>query len=228
MSSSSLRVEIRWLYERHELQRDRTVETGSPEDYEEVFESDHVDIVQGEDILCLAKLFSDSAKFCKPESFRGMPVNQYVCRRFWSTKRKSLIPCGKLEGRQERGWLYSRNFPQEAQDKFSAMQVQGNRKGAREESGVHTWHENMNRVISKLTLLDASTGAYERGEGLIGREKQLHELLSFFRAAIRGTAGTGGVKSSLFLAGSPGVGKVRVLRVDHRGSNFVELTLIAL
>jgi hypothetical protein len=63
----------------------------------------------------------------------------------------------------------------------------------------------------KLTLKDASKLAYEKGEALIGREKELSDLLTFFRAAIRGDPGVGGVKSSLICAGPPG-GKLPVTK----------------
>jgi len=82
-----------------------------------------------------------------------------------------------------------------------------------EETASLTWTESMARIIGKLTLKDASRGAYEDGTSLIGRERELHKLLTFFRAAVRGDAGTGGVKSSMFIAGPPGVGKVRKERI---------------
>ena len=56
--------------------------------------------------------------------------------------------------------------------------------------------------------------AYVDGDSLIGREKELQKLLSFFRSAIRGDPGSGGVKSSMFIAGPPGVGKVSSIRGD--------------
>jgi hypothetical protein len=202
-----IEVEIRWLYERHDLQGNRTLTLESSEDFEEVFESDHLDVIQGGDILCPAMLRDDTKDLVQSRKFKGLPIHKYLCRRFWSTTRKSLIPCGKLEGRQRRGWLYSRYFPEEAQEKYATLNASS--AGWSNKQTKLTWQESMGRIIGKLTLQDASKGAYERGETLIGREMELGQLLSFFRDAIRGTAGTGGCKSSLFLAGPPGVGKVR-------------------
>eukprot|EP00980_Cylindrotheca_fusiformis_P003743 scaffold831_cov109-Cylindrotheca_fusiformis.AAC.5 len=202
-------VEVRWLYERHDFQGSYTLTVEPVEDCEEVFESDHVDVIQGGDILCPAVICRDPADLEQDEEFVGIPVHKYLCRRFWSTTRKSLIACGSHEGRQKRGWLYSRHFPVEAQEKFTSMNSPGDVSTKQEKL---TWQESMDRIIGKLSLQDASKGAYERGETLIGREKELDQLLSFFRNAIRGTGGTGGSKSSLFLAGPPGVGKTACVR----------------
>lgn len=200
-------VEIRWMYERHDFQGSGTLTLESSEEVEEVFESDHVDVIQGGDILRPATVRADPKMFVQNEKFLGIPVHKYICRRFWSTTRKSLIPCGNLEGRQNRGWLYSRNFPPEVQTKFSNLLMSPAATSNKSQTKM-TWKEAMDRIIGKLSLQDASKGAYEKGETMIGREKELDQLLAFFRDAMRGTAGTGGSKSSLFLAGPPGVGKV--------------------
>ena len=142
----------------------------------------------------------------------GKQIQSFVCRRFWSTTRKALIPCGNLGGRQKRGWLYSKVLPEEIQQKATTA-GRVSRDIIIEETASLTWTESMARIIGKLTLKDASRGTYEDGTSLIGRERELHKLLTFFRAAVRGDAGTGGVKSSMFIAGPPGVGKVRKERI---------------
>ena len=160
-------------------------------------------------ILAPAMLCTDSKPTTESENSIDIPIQKFVCHRFWSTTRKSLIPCGTLEGRQKRGWVYSKCLPEEMQRKSIEADTCSPDDSRLGKCANFTWKDSMTRIISKLTLKDASRGAYERGEALIGREKELNQLLLFFRAAIRGDPGTGGVKSSMFIAGPPGVGKVR-------------------
>jgi hypothetical protein len=169
--------------------------------YPEVFETDHVQVVDGVNLLTPAQLLDDSASSFLEET-NGI-VHTFVCRRFWSTTRKALIPCGTLKARQQRGWIYSRELPMEAQKKYS-KNVSFQTIITTDNDHELSWKDRMDRAISKLTLQDASKGVYERGEPLIGREKELYQLLTFFRAAIRGEAGQGGVRSSMFIGGPPG------------------------
>jgi hypothetical protein len=201
-------IEIRWFYERNEIvgvsNSDATTES------DELFETDHVDLIDAaKSLLAPAMLRTDSKSTTESDNYMGIPIQKFVCRRFWSTTRKSLIPCGTLEGRQKRGWVYSKCLPEEMQRKSIEADTCSPDDSRLGNCANLTWKESMTRIISKLTLKDASRGAYERGEALIGREKEIHQLLFFFRAAIRGDPGTGGVKSSMFIAGPPGVGKVR-------------------
>jgi hypothetical protein len=199
-------VEIRWFYDRKDIMGVSSSDTMMG--VQELFETDHVDGIDAvENLLAPAKLHTDSKSIAPGESFMGAPIQNFICRRFWSTTRKSLIPCGSLEGRQKRGMLYSKSLPEDSKQKSTKSDAL--RAGPIPKL---TWTESMASAIGKFTLKDASKGAYERGEALIGREKELQQLLSFFRAAIRGDPGTGGIKSSMFLAGAPGVGKVRYPR----------------
>jgi len=72
-------------------------------------------------------------------------------------------------------------------------------------SNSTNWKDSMANLICKLSLKDASKNAYESGKALVGREKELSQLLSFFRAAFREDHRSEGYKSSMFLAGPPGV-----------------------
>ncbi len=68
--------------------------------FDEVLESDHVDVVDAaKSIIAPAMLHGNVKPIVTTESFMDTPIQQLVCRRFWSTSRKSLIPCGRLEGR---------------------------------------------------------------------------------------------------------------------------------
>ena len=67
------------------------------------------------------------------------------------------------------------------------------------------WKDSMGNLISKLTLKDASKNAYASGEALVGRETEMSQLLSFLRGAFFDDRRSEGYKSSMFLAGPPGV-----------------------
>lgn len=220
-SPDDVHVEIRWFYERGDIQGKQSLNVDANDDTEELFETDHVDVVQGADILAPAILGSDTDSLSSQrEMFMGVSVQKFLCNRFWSTTRKSLIPCGSLAGRQKRGWLYTKTLPVEAQQKLANIELP---PVAPLPSNDMTWKESMGKIIGKLSLQDASKGAYERGEALIGREKELDQLMKFFRSAIRGDRdGSVGSKSSIFLAGAPGVGKVRrVFVCDGQGKLYL-------
>ena len=219
-ASQGVTVEIRWFYERDDFQGKHSLSVDENEDNEELFETDHVDVISGGDILAPAILGPDSKSLSRrKEIFLGIAVQKFLCNRFWSTTRKSLIPCGNLEGRQKRGWLYTNCWPIEAQQKYVNIESS---PATNLPASDMTWKESMDKIIGKLSLQDASKGAYERGEALIGREKELDQLMKFFRSAIRGDRdGSVGSKSSIFLAGAPGVGKVRRRRCnDQRGNVY--------
>jgi hypothetical protein len=65
-----------------------------------------------------------------------------------------------------------------------------------------------------LTLKEASKQAYGRGKALVGRETEMEEILTFFRAAVRGDAGVGGVKSSMICAGPVSLGCERYIELS--------------
>lgn len=214
-SLRKISIEIRWFYERDEIVGVSYSDSAGASD--EIFETDHVDVINAAtSLIAPVMLYVDSRpkddEDDDDDNCIDVSMQKFVCRRFWSTTRKSLIPCGSLEGRQRRGWVYSKYLPEEMK-RFS-MEVKSCSASSSlfEKSANLTWKESMARIISKLTLRDASRGAYERGETLIGREKELHQLMLFFRAAIRGEAGPGGVRSSMFIGGPPGVGKTACVR----------------
>jgi origin recognition complex subunit 1 len=213
-SEGSWKVEIRWFYERHEL--NVGVEVLEEEMVgNEVFETDDVTVLDDVSaILAPTTLYSDATSIHRKEKdyFRGHPVPVFLCHRFWSIQRKSLIPCGDLSGREQRSQLYSRIIPK-GYPSIEAMDTtdphQGHKSSADSES---KWDDAVKKVIATLNLKEASKGAYNHGETLVGREKELAQLLSFFRAAIHGQPGPGGIRSSMFLAGAPGVGKTACIR----------------
>ena len=80
----------------------------------------------------------------------------------------------------------------------------------------------MANLICKLSLKDASKNAYESGKALVGREKELSQLLSFFRAAFREDHRSEGYKSSMFLAGPPGVVSPSECAISSQGVAFYD------
>lgn len=133
-------------------------------------------------------------------------VQYFLCTRFWSTKRRSLIPCSGLSGRIKRGLFYSTlGLEQDLTQTFSFSS---------DFASLNTtnWKDSMSNLICKLTLKDASKDAYESGKALVGREKELTQLLSFLRGAFFQDHRSAGYKSSMFVAGPPGVGKTASVR----------------
>jgi hypothetical protein len=184
-----IKIEIRWFYERHDISG-ASLTRDDHSSCNEVFETDHTQIMDaGNAILALARLIEDQQEINESDN------KSFVCNRFWSTKRKSLIPCNGLNGRRRRGLLHSKCLPRDFDEQRTSSEVSPE---------VSNWKVAMVQLQRKLTLKDASKHAYEKGEALVGREKEVSELLSFFRAAIRGDPGVGGVKSSLICAGPPG------------------------
>lgn len=87
-------------------------------------------------------------------------------------------------------------------------------------SGNKSWREDFQSAIQKLSLAEAAQDAQENGMVLSCRETERAQIIGFLRKAISGLARSnkhdGGeeeeiknLKSSLFIAGPPGTGKVR-------------------
>ncbi|KAL3919183.1 MAG: hypothetical protein SGILL_003883, partial [Bacillariaceae sp.] len=230
-SSGKMRVEIRWFYERHDISN--TVDQNN-DDQEgicgEVFETDQTHIVldPGNTILSTVKLVASKNEANESKDENGQQV--FLCSRFWSTKRKSLIPCSGLEGRTKRAPLYSKCLPSDDNAQSATRFVSIGSKKVNK-----SWKEAMAGLQRKLTLKDASKHAYRRGDALVGRENEMSEILKFFRSAIRGDAGVGGVKSSMICAGPPGGGKtacvhaaITQLRVEQENGDIPKFDFIGL
>jgi hypothetical protein len=186
----------------------------SDTDLQEVLETDEMEEVTAAQLLAPVAIHADPNTSSRSQSRLGMPIQDFYCGRFWSVDRKSLIPCGGTEGMEKRGRLYSKYLHKEM---FSNTAEAGSSSANGKLSELDQrapWKDSFSRVIKRLTLKDASTAAYEHGEGLVGREKELGKLESFLRAAIRGNAATGDIRSSIFLAGPPGVGTSWIADLD--------------
>lgn len=206
--SESLKVEIRWFYERHDV-----MGAEADSSYGDVFETDDVMVLDDlTTIIAQAQICSDKRRLTQVEQ---SPSLVFECRRFWSMNRKSLIPCGDLSGREKRARLYSqiipKGYPATTSTDIKTVETVSNICQRTSTTEVK-WADSVRKIIANLNLKEASKGAYSRGETLVGREKELSQLLSFFRAAINGQPGPGGIRSSIFLAGAPGVGKTACIR----------------
>jgi len=191
----SFKIEIRWFYDRHEISGSISLAKDESE-LTEVFETDHCQI------LIASNAILDHIQLVENASDVTGDITQcFLCTRFWSTKRRSLIPCNGLKGRIKRGMMYStlgsehdlNGSSSSKTDSIPPSNIPGN------------WKESMANLICKLTLKDASRNAYTKGDALVGREKEMSQILAFLRGAFFEDRKSAGYKSSMFLAGPPGV-----------------------
>ena len=188
------KIEIRWLYERRDISMSiSTVDDQS--ELNEVFETDHCQVVDARvAVLGHVQLVENIAHV------KNDGMDYFLCTRFWSTKRRTLIPCSGLDGRMKRGMIYSTLG---SEDDIKKPLPFKNETTLNKES--ENWKDSMANLICKLTLKDASKNAYTSGEALVGRERELSQILSFLRGAFFEDRRSAGYKSSMFLAGPPGV-----------------------
>ena len=203
--SDDTMLEVRWFYRRSEVPG---VSCGSSmPHFEEVLETDELDVVPASRLLAPAVLHDDPNEWKRSDRFLGMPVQDYVCLHFWSLNRKSLIPSSGLGGINERGRLYSKFLPKKSFADSNTSDLMAMTDVTTKYSRASVWKDAFTSVIKKLTLRDASTQAYDNGAGLVGREKEMDRIMSFLKGAIGGDVNSDGFPSSMFLAGPPGVGK---------------------
>jgi hypothetical protein len=204
-SSYSLKIEIRWFSRREDI-LSYSDDAASSSLFEEVFETDETEIVDASRLLSPAVLHDNPSKASASSGnllVNGVPVPEFYCGKFWSIQRRSLIPCGGITGMTKRGRLYSKCL---TNDMFPALPKSHFAENDNLLGTIHdtSWKKDFESVIKNLTLKNSSTSSYIQGEGLVGREQELAKIISFLRAAIRGDATTGDVKTSIFLAGPPG------------------------
>ena len=208
-------VECRWFYRKKEVpgfaNEGGKAFDGSVDEYEEVFESDHIEDLPATSLLAPAILHSCAARTDTCHFDKGMPVLRFHCRRFWSVVRRSLVPCGGLDLRVTRGRSRSRYVREDAVLRELMCPSCGPKQAA---EAIMTsvkqgrWKEAFQNVIQKLSLTDASKESSE--SFMIGRDKEQKEIRSFLKEAICG--GSDETGSSMFVAGPPGVGKTACIR----------------
>jgi hypothetical protein len=192
---SNFKIEIRWLYERHDISMS-VLSTDDRSELIEVFETDHCQVMDASiAVLDHVQLVENDIDITKGA------IQYFLCTRFWSTKRRSLIPCSGLKGRIKRGLIYSTLGLENDLSKTSSFRNDVIPLSSKSKN----WKDSMANLICKLTLKDASKNAYASGEALVGRETEMSQLLSFLRGAFFEDRRSAGYKSSMFLAGPPGV-----------------------
>lgn len=212
-TTGEVQLEVRWLYRKKEIPGfgNAAKLLADSERLEELIESDHVDDIVATSLLAPAALHADPTRPYASRFQTGMPVIDFFCRRFFSVIRRSLVPCGGLDGRLTRGKSHSKYIredavlrellgsPKESKRKIADGSVESSDPLKREEAFLN--------VIKKLSLTDASKESSE--SVMVGREKEQKTIQSFLKAAIRGGAEETG---SMFVAGPPGVGKTACIR----------------
>ena len=204
-----IKLEVRWFCLRAEISGVSGEDIST--DLQELLETDETEIIPVTRVLAPAVLHADPLAQSGCEFQAGMPVKHFYCGRFWSVARRSLIPSNGLDGMSKRGRLYSKLLRCDMVIPDSNKTSTSNSFVAVKSRAVspNDWKYCFEQVLKTLSLKDASTAAYDQGETLIGREKELDRITVFLRSAIRGDGEAGDVKNSIFLAGPPGVGKIQ-------------------
>ena len=212
-------VELRWFYREDELPGaikapSKGSRAFSITNSDEVFETDHVDDAPATSLLAPVFLNQKSTEETEYKLPNGIPIVKFECRRMWSIHRKSLVPIGCMLGRVERGRMNSQIFRKNKMLRraldchFSTTEVNACMPPLPIDC---TWNEAFESVIKKLSLIEASEDAHERGVDLIGREPEQLAISSFLRNAISGSERESidgsEVTSSILIAGPPGTGK---------------------
>ena len=219
-------VEVRWFYRKFEIPGAKLATKSKSNDgdgLEEIFETDQVDACPAECLLAPLKLHEVSRpeESSLPSVVSGMPCIHYHCRRYWSIHRKSFVPSGVLSNRIERGRMHS-----EYKTALSKLQSTSVANGKRSSEG-YSWKEAFQSAIQKLSLAEAAADIQVHGMELKCRERERQHIGSFLRKAIRGLEqplngsqtqdddsvfgddeGLMNTKSSIFICGPPGTGKV--------------------
>ena len=212
-------LEVRWFYRAGELpgfMRNQSGRSQTEDRCEEVFESDHYQLVHPSSLLAPAVLHPTKRSLLTGREELGMPVLEFCCNQYYSVHGKSNLACGGLDGRIERGRLHSKYFGKDTALKKALDFVRSTASAPATEKAPSTssvslsWKDAFNSVITKLSLTDASKEAYESRSALIGREEEKDQIMSFLQAAISGDPTDN--KSSIFIAGPPGVGKTASVR----------------
>ena len=223
-------IEIRWLYRQWEIPGAFKKKSESIDGrLAEVFETDQVDACSADSVLSPVILHDATTHPpAPPRSVLGMPLVHYHCSRFWSIHRRSFVPSGSLGNRVSRGRMhsaYKAAFSELGRPSSAGISVS---------SGNKSWKEEFQAAIQNLSLAEAAQDAQENGMVLSCRETERAQIITFLRKAISGlvqsNSNDGGdeeaiknVKSSLFIAGPPGTGKVRYY-VRMRSNFFMRLT----
>jgi len=220
-NAGEVMVEIRWFYRSHEIPGASRKKSESVfDELEEVFETDQVDICSADSILSPIRLHDVAMPLTASSPIAGVPCIHYHCSRLWSIHRRTFVPSGSCSNRVLRGRMHSAHkaaFNKLQQMLSSSVESIASAYQQREKP----WKETFQFAIQQLSLAEAAQDAQENGMALPCREEERKQITSFLKKAISGLVHSnkdGGVeedetmnlKSSLFIAGPPGTGKVRI------------------
>ena len=199
--SSQVELEIRWLYRVPEINRSAssTYNEDFTNDCEEVFESDHYDIIPASALYFPIILHDTKFPLGQRKFHLGLPVVELSCYRFWSTKRQSLV---SVQSSEEARLLRCRtNSPLLQQDAGlrKAMGIAASSSMDTSLAVKGDWKSSFRDVIQKLSLTDASKEGFKSTKAIVGREREMKTILSFLRHALKASIKEG--HRSLFIAG---------------------------
>ena len=217
-AQDDMRIEIRWFYRKNELPGSAKTAvsisdvTAKYVEYDEVFETDLMDECKAVSLLGPAKLHESALSLGLSTMQQGMPVIGFHCCRFWSIHRKSLVPCGSMTGRVERGRIHSKYFGKGGVLNTSWREFKADAPGELEpEESIQKsehWKQSFKEVIENLGLSAASEETSIRGIELTGREAEQEKIMTFLRSRISGAVDEDGsvdcnvsTNASLFVAG---------------------------
>lgn len=197
---NSTEVEIRWYYRANEIKGGiEALGETSDKFCEEIFESDHYDTCSVSSLRSPAIVHQKSTLRGKGHFHKGVPVLEFVSCRFWSPRRSSLVPIeNAVSARVQRGRLNSPRIMHDGGLR-KALEALGGCQPKNSPSQRKPWQSNFHDAIQKLSLTDASKEGFKCSKAIIGREKEMKQILSFLRTHLKGTDDEG--PSSLFIAG---------------------------
>ena len=224
--AESFNIEIRWLYWKVDfLAKTKDCDRSGTNGWEEVLETDHMDVITADSLLSPVQLLSEtlsapSGSFHHSTLTKNESVMHFHCHRFWSVHQKSLVPTEAMTapGRILRGRMLSNYFGKdsilkEAFNNVNSISIPQPPKLSLSLVQQMDQRKHFKDAISKLDLSNASADAQVGENELAGREKEQEKIKTFLRSAICGTRGgennaQASSNSSIFIAGPPGTGKV--------------------
>jgi len=206
-------MEVRWFYRTGEVPVSK--QDNEVSDYEEVFETDHIDTCSTMCLLSPFHLLSDDTNSLErrnlPRLSRSQPDDMphviFECRRFWSVRRRALVPVGAASNRIARGRLHSREIQRSYAFQNALLELD-QKEGRRLELPQIMPEHLVQGQSSQQSLMDAAstfilsncaTDAHQKGFALRGRETEQRRISNFVRAALRSQNGK--TSSTLFCAG---------------------------
>jgi hypothetical protein len=226
-SHGQFHLELRWFYRLKDIpgfkntkgKKKKGLTNNDDHTLEELFETDDVDVCSADTLLGPISLHSDpNAKHPTTTYQNGMPVVHFVCFRFWTIFRKTLMPAGSSDTRLQRSMMYSKFLGKGSATRASYEEANGTKKTSLSNSdsnrGDVDWMAEFTNTISKLNLAESSSGDY--GGDVIGRESQQSQIKKFLYSSLTTARDHESCDASLsnsfslFIAGPPGMSKLKL------------------